>query len=79
MLRAWAATNDLPFVRCLAVATETRLETILEEAAQHDLILMAGAEEYSLSKKLFGSLADDVANRCALPMLIIYGSSTNDK
>ena len=79
MLRAWATTNDLPFVRCLAVATETRLETILEEAAQHDLILMAGAEEYSLSKKLFGSLADDVANRCALPMLIIYGSSTNDK
>ncbi|MFN2365948.1 MAG: hypothetical protein ABR523_05730, partial [Desulfurivibrionaceae bacterium] len=78
-LHAWAAANDLPFVRCLARATETRLETILGEAAQHDLILMAGAEEYSLPKKLFGSLADDVANRCARPMLIVYGSSATNK
>ncbi|MDT8335939.1 MAG: hypothetical protein RQ753_09585, partial [Desulfurivibrionaceae bacterium] len=69
----------LPFVRCLAVATETRLETILEEAPQHDLLLMAGAEGYTLPKKLFGSLADDVAERSVRPMLIVYGSAVSNK
>ncbi|MBU0483595.1 MAG: cation:proton antiporter [Proteobacteria bacterium] len=78
-LQTWAAANNLPFVRCLAVATEARMETILEESTQHDLILMPGAEEYTLQKKLFGSLADDVANKCLRPMLIIYGSAVNSK
>ncbi|MFO7606458.1 MAG: cation:proton antiporter [Desulfurivibrionaceae bacterium] len=78
-LHAWATANDLPFVRCLAVASEAPLEAILGESCQHDLLLMAGAEEYSLPKKLFGSLADDVANRCARPMLIVYGSSATNK
>lgn len=78
-LQAWAATNNLPFVRCLAVATEARVETILEESSQHDLILMPGAEEYSMPTRLFGSLADDVANRCLRPMLIIYGTTRNNR
>jgi Kef-type K+ transport system membrane component KefB/nucleotide-binding universal stress UspA family protein len=73
-LQIWATANNLPFVRCLAVATEDRMETILAESAQHDLLLMPGAEEYTLHRKLFGSLADDVANKCLQPMLIIYGS-----
>ncbi len=76
-LQAWAAANDLPFVRCLAVATETRLATIIQESAQHDLILMAGAEEFTLPRKLFGSLADDVANQCSRPMVIVYGRKGN--
>jgi len=73
-LQAWATANNLPFVRCLAMATEDRMETILAEAVQHDLLLMPGAEEYTLPRKLFGSLADDVVNKCLRPMLIIYGS-----
>ena len=78
-LQAWATANNLPFVRCLAVATEARMETILEESAQHDLLLMPGAEEYTLPRQLFGSLADDVASKCLRPMLIIYGSAENNK
>jgi Kef-type K+ transport system membrane component KefB/nucleotide-binding universal stress UspA family protein len=78
-LQAWAIANDLPFVRCLAVASEAPLEAILGESCQHDLLLMAGAEEYSLPKKLFGSLADDVADNCSRPMLIVYGSSARAK
>lgn len=76
-LQAWATVNNLPFVRCLAMATEDRMETILAESAQHDLLLMPGAEDYTLPRKLFGSLADDVVSECLRPMLIIYGSSTN--
>jgi len=72
-LQNWAAANNLPFVRCLAIATEARMETITRESAQHDLILMAGAEGFTLPGKLFGSLADDVANQCNQPMVIVYG------
>ncbi len=74
-LRSWASVNQLPFVRARAVASETRLETILQEAEQHDLLVMAGSGDFSLPRKLFGSLADDVANRCRRPMLLVYGSS----
>lgn len=77
-LLSWATDNNLQSVRCLAEATEARLATILAEAVQHDLLLMPGVEEYNLPKKLFGSLADDVARRCPRPMLIVYGSSASD-
>lgn len=78
-LQTWSTANNLPFVRCLAVATEARVETILEESTRHDLLLMPGADGYTLPKKLFGSLADDVANKCLQPMLIIYGAVSNHK
>lgn len=76
-LHSFAQNHALPFVRCLAVATETRLDTILAEADQHDLILMAGVEDFSLPRKLFGSLADDVALRSGRPMMIIYSAKSS--
>ena len=71
----WASANNLPFVGARAVASETRLETILQEAEDHDMLIMAGPGDFSLPRKLFGSLVDDVASNCPRPMLIVYGSS----
>jgi len=73
-LHQWIENEDLaPFVRCRAVATEARLEAIVTEAEQHDLIVMAASQTSGLRRLFIGSLAEDVSKKCRKPMLIVRG------
>ena len=73
-LLQWIEDEDLaPFVRCRAVATEARLDAIVTEAEQHDLIVMAASQTRGLRRLFIGSLAEDVAQKCRKPMLIVRG------
>ena len=68
----WAAGRALPFVNCLAIRAEARLEEIVKLAPCHDLIIMAVSGGSGIKKLLTGSLADDVASTCQRPMLIVH-------
>ncbi len=68
----WANGKNLPFVKCIVARTEARLETIVQEAVTHDLLIMAVSEGSGLKKMLLGSLADDVASNCQRPMLVVH-------
>lgn len=76
----WAEQEELtPYVRCQAVATESRQETILTESCRHDLVVMPTSASQGLKRIFFGSLAEGVARECIRPMLIVYnpGSATH--
>jgi nucleotide-binding universal stress UspA family protein len=75
-LRQWVESEDLsPSVRYRAVATESRLEAIIEEAFTHDLIVMTATQTRGLRRLFFGSIAEEVARHCQKPMLIVYGGN----
>ena len=83
-LRQWVENEDLSLsVRYRAVATESRLDAIIEEALTHDLIVMTSTQTRGLRRLFFGSIAEEVARHCQKPMLIVYGgidlSSTHKK
>ena len=68
----WAAGKKLSFVKCIVTKSEARMETIINEAQTHDLLVMAVSEGSGLKKMLLGSLADDVASNCQRPMLMVH-------
>jgi len=69
----WSFDTGLsPYTFCRAVATEARLETVLQEAAQHDVLIMAATQAQGLGRLLFGSLAGDVAQQCRKPLIIVH-------
>jgi Kef-type K+ transport system membrane component KefB len=72
-LRAWADSNlyDVE-TRCSVDAAESRLESILEEAHHHDLIIMTAARRTGLKRRFFGSLANSVVHNCRNPVFVIY-------
>jgi nucleotide-binding universal stress UspA family protein len=75
-LEEWADREHLtPFVRCRVVATEARLEAIIREAADHDILVMAAGQTQGLQKLFFGSLAEAVAQKCAKPLLMVHPGS----
>ncbi|HIJ89348.1 MAG: cation:proton antiporter [Desulfobulbaceae bacterium] len=59
-------------VRSEVFATEARLETIVTAAADHDLVVMSSTFTQGLERIVFGSLAENVAQSCGKPMLIVY-------
>ncbi|MEJ2691339.1 MAG: universal stress protein, partial [Deltaproteobacteria bacterium] len=62
-----------PYTFCRAVATEARLVTVLQEAEQHDLLIMAATQaQGGLGRLLFGSLAGEVAQQCRKPLIIVH-------
>ncbi|MEJ2587534.1 MAG: cation:proton antiporter [Deltaproteobacteria bacterium] len=72
-LEDWVEKEHLvPYVRCQAVATEARVEAVLNEAEDHDVIVMAAAQIRGLKRLFFGSLAEDVAQNCRKTMLIVH-------
>jgi len=71
-LHNWATGRSLPFVKGLVIKSEARLETIVKESQVHDLLIMAVSEGYGIKKMLLGSLADDVADICQRPMLMVH-------
>jgi len=60
---------------CKALPTESRQETILQEALEHDLVVMAGSLPQGIRSFLFGSLANKVAQRCAKTLITVYPPS----
>ena len=69
----WSFETGLsPYTFCRAVATEARLETVLQEAEQHDVLIMAATKAQGIGRLLFGSLAGDVAQQCEKPLIIVH-------
>ncbi len=53
-------------------AAESRLESILEGAANHDLIIMTAARRRRFGRLLFGALANSVVHNCRRPVFVVY-------
>lgn len=53
-------------------AAESRLESILQEAGYHDLVIMAAAKRFGFRKMFFGSLSDSVVQNCRHPVIVVY-------
>jgi nucleotide-binding universal stress UspA family protein len=76
----WTARHGLTsFARCRAIATEARLETIVQEGFNYDLLLLAAPRRKGLKRLFFGSLAEDVAKECHLPMILVHVPHPGDR
>ena len=53
-------------------AADSRLQTILEAAHYHDLIVMTAARRHKINRMFFGSLANSVVHNCHNPVLVVY-------
>jgi Kef-type K+ transport system membrane component KefB/nucleotide-binding universal stress UspA family protein len=74
-LSEWSQSECLsPPVRIEVKVPEARLETIVRASARCDLIVMAATQYRRISRLFFGSLAEDVAQRCNKPMLLVHGA-----
>ena len=72
-LRNWARRQGLgAFVYARAVATAARLEAVLDEAREHDCLVLAAPRTQGVQRLFFGSLALDVVRSCARPALVVY-------
>ncbi|MCI5158332.1 MAG: hypothetical protein D3906_07785, partial [Candidatus Electrothrix sp. AUS1_2] len=73
-LARWANSTvyDADSIRCLAEASESRLESILREARRHDLIIMTASEFKGMKRRVFGSLANVVVENCRNPVFVVY-------
>ncbi len=71
-LREWADTTFFDVeTRCMVDAAESRLESILEEALYHDLIIMAAARRTGMRRRFFGSLANSVVQNCRNSVFVV--------
>lgn len=76
-MESWSHAVGLDSCVCSKViATEARQETIVEAAADHDLVVMSSTFSLGIERIVFGSLAENVAQHCGKPMLIIYSPSS---
>jgi len=73
-LASWANATvyDADAIRCLAEASESRLESILREARHHDLIIMTASRLKGTKRRIFGSLANVVVENCRNPVFVVY-------
>ncbi len=76
-LEDWAAAEGLSTVTtCQVLATEARKDTVLAEAASHDLLIMAAPPPQALAQRLmFGSLYAAIAQDCEKTMITVYPAS----
>ncbi|MFW8599998.1 cation:proton antiporter [Desulfobacterota bacterium M19] len=76
-LEDWAAAEGLSAVtNCQILATEARKDTVLTEAASHDLLIMAAPPPQALAQRLlFGSLYTAIAQGCEKTMITVYPAS----
>jgi Kef-type K+ transport system membrane component KefB/nucleotide-binding universal stress UspA family protein len=72
-LQEWLGDNFFDIqTRHMVEAAESRLESILQEAKYHDLIIMSAAKHYELQKMFFGSLSESVVQNCQQPIMVVY-------
>ncbi len=76
-LEDWAAAEGLAAVTsCRVLMTESRKDTVLTEAANHDLLIMAAPPPQALAQRLmFGSLYAAIAQGCEKTMITVYPAS----
>jgi len=73
-LQDWVYKENLiPHVSCRAIATEARAEAIVQESQDHDVTVMTASQVHGIKRLFFGSLAEDVAQNCRKPLLIVHG------
>lgn len=71
-LQGWPACRALPGgVTYRAVASENRVQDILQQAQGNDIVLMTTGATAGLRRLFFGSLAADVAARLRRPIIIL--------
>lgn len=72
-LQEWLADNFFDIqTRYMVEAAESRLECILRESVQHDLIIMSAGRRYGFRKIFFGSLSDSVVQHCQRPVMVVH-------
>jgi Kef-type K+ transport system membrane component KefB len=54
------------------LATDARVDAILEESAEYDLLVMGATRSKAITKFFFGSLAESVTQKVQRSMLIVY-------
>jgi Kef-type K+ transport system membrane component KefB/nucleotide-binding universal stress UspA family protein len=54
------------------LATDSRVDAILEESAEYDLLVMGATRSKAITKFFFGSLAESVTQKVQKSMLIVY-------
>ena len=54
------------------VATDARVQAVLEESTEYDLVVMGATRTQVIKKFFFGSLADTVSEKLQKTMLIVY-------
>ena len=73
-LTSWYMCEDVPGeVTYQPTAAESRVHEIIKVAAEHDIVVMPTTSRTGLQRVFFGSLAEDVAQRCHKPMLLVRG------
>ncbi|MCK4839907.1 MAG: cation:proton antiporter [Desulfobulbaceae bacterium] len=76
-LQRWAERGNLAeVIKCRAIATDARQETITDEAENHDLVIMAAPTMQGLQRLFFGSLAHTVAGKCSKTVITVYPPAT---
>lgn len=71
-LQGWLATNLFDTqTRHLVEAAESRLETILQTAEYHDIVIMTAARRYGFNRMFFGSLSSSVVRSLSRPVLVL--------
>ena len=74
-LKIWAREEDMNFIiDCRIQRSESRLDTILAEAAKHDLIIIPSKQSSGLTRLFFGSLAEDVVQHTQKSILLVHGN-----
>ncbi|CAK8717186.1 Universal stress protein [Candidatus Electronema halotolerans] len=80
-LEAWVSARfyGLEKPRSVAEITDSRLESVLREAEEHDLIIMTADRVSGLQRRLFGTLADAVLHNCGKPALVVHTAKKTEK
>lgn len=74
-VRAWVRKEKLPsLVQCRSQVTDAPLETIVHEAEQHDLLVMAAGRGHGLQRLFFGSLTEEVVKRTKRTVLMVHAA-----
>jgi nucleotide-binding universal stress UspA family protein len=72
-LTRWLIQANLPGdVDSRAIATDSRVHTIVTEAERTDIVVMATGQQKGLRRTFFGSLAEDVAVRSSRTVLLVH-------
>jgi len=72
-LQQWRLTNLLDFDTAqIVVGTESRLERVLRESGDYDLIIIKAARKFGIRRLFAGSLANSVVQNCRCSVFSVY-------
>ena len=73
LLQEWLQTNLIEFdTSQIVVTAESRLEQILSESSNYDLIIIKAARKYGIRRLFAGSLANSVVQNCRCSVFSVY-------